>query len=502
MKVSPSHKSLLIIVVLLLTFNVELMQMIRYWSVFDQSYSHGFLLAGYSGYLMVVASKSLKKSSPSYLAAFLLVACLLVWVAARLLFVEVAAEAMWPITTLAALAAWLGWMNMWRMFIPVSLLLLTVSIWDHIGYSLQIITVFFDQFLLGAAGIEFEVDGIYVILPGKGTFAVAFGCSGLRYLLISLALAMIMAQQWLKTLSAKVKIIIAGIVLGMASNWLRVAIIIYIGDVTNMQSPLINDHETFGWILFAVMMIPLLYFGNRLEHQEVLKQSDSGATLEQTASESSLEKLPAKETIGARPIVLVLSLLLLSFSLWKITAVENTTTVQRSIAIAPAGWSVLAHPLGDVAGSFFNKPDILWRSSLFRGDGQQVQRLDGVIYQYHQQRTGRELIQSGNRFYDPALYRLQHRSELQDGWLLTQLQDRRTGGRLWQLSTYMFAGRNTSGAISAKLMLLKQPLQQNKNAAAVVWQFACESCAEDQSLLLNLTATAREIFSHSEVSGL
>ena len=37
---------------------------------------------------------------------------------------------------------------------------------------------------------------------------------------------------------------------------MRVAIIITIGDATDMQSELVGDHQNFGWMIFAILQVP------------------------------------------------------------------------------------------------------------------------------------------------------------------------------------------------------------------------------------------------------
>jgi hypothetical protein len=45
------------------------------------------------------------------------------------------------------------------------------------------------------------------------------------------------------------------VMLSLASNWIRVFLLIMIGHWSNMQSPLIADHGWFGWVLFAGMLV-------------------------------------------------------------------------------------------------------------------------------------------------------------------------------------------------------------------------------------------------------
>lgn len=55
--------------------------------------------------------------------------------------------------------------------------------------------------------------------------------------------------------------------LGLLANWLRIYILVLIGYHTEMQSSLMNDHETFGWVVFAFILIPAIYFSPMLKPQ-------------------------------------------------------------------------------------------------------------------------------------------------------------------------------------------------------------------------------------------
>src|SRR5690606_8194014 len=42
--------------------------------------------------------------------------------------------------------------------------------------------------------------------------------------------------------------------------WIRIFILILVGYHTEMESSLMEDHETFGWIVFALICFPAIYF--------------------------------------------------------------------------------------------------------------------------------------------------------------------------------------------------------------------------------------------------
>src|SRR5690606_37229365 len=56
-----------------------------------------------------------------------------------------------------------------------------------------------------------------------------------------------------------VTLLIAGL-LGLIANWIRIFLLILIGYQTKMETPLMADHETFGWVIFGLLILPAIYF--------------------------------------------------------------------------------------------------------------------------------------------------------------------------------------------------------------------------------------------------
>src|SRR5690606_33172616 len=127
---------------------------------------------------------------------------------------------------LGVLAVLMGWRQVRYFIVPVGLLIFTVPVWDFLSWNLQVITVEINRLLLGLMDIEFRVEGVFVYLIGVGTFEVAHGCSGLRYLLVGQSLAVIYGELNLQRVRSRVIIFLAGVLLALVANWIRVFVII------------------------------------------------------------------------------------------------------------------------------------------------------------------------------------------------------------------------------------------------------------------------------------
>jgi exosortase/archaeosortase family protein len=55
------------------------------------------------------------------------------------------------------------------------------------------------------------------------------------------------------------------LLLALLGNWLRIISIVIVGHVTEMQSPLVSDHGTFGWLIFAALLTIWMMAMNKIE---------------------------------------------------------------------------------------------------------------------------------------------------------------------------------------------------------------------------------------------
>lgn len=141
----------------------------------------------------------------------------------------------------------------------IGLIFFTIPIWGELNEPLVNLSSKVVGFAVGASQLTALIDGNSIFLPA-GTIFIADGCSGLRYFIISLLMgyiiSLINAYSWRTTI---VTLVIAA-ALGLLANWLRIYLLVLIGYYTNMQSSLMHDHETFGWVVFALISLPSIYF--------------------------------------------------------------------------------------------------------------------------------------------------------------------------------------------------------------------------------------------------
>lgn len=193
------------------------------------------------------------------LGGVLLVAVTLLWAVLESVRIDTLSYLMLPVALLAICWTLLGW-NALLAFIPYSALLaLSIPIWSDLVPLLVSLAAAVSGKLVSAFGMTALIEGQYITLP-YGRLVIADGCSGIGYLSISMLLGAILSilndyrwKGWLVTLSLSV-------MLALLVNWIRIFLLVLVAYVTDMQNPLVNEHELFGWVLFALFILPVIYF--------------------------------------------------------------------------------------------------------------------------------------------------------------------------------------------------------------------------------------------------
>lgn len=453
------------------------------WFKFDESYSHGLLLAAVS--LVLVGRTCLRHGAkpgfyPLWLLPFIL--ALIGYGLGDILRIQAIQQIVVVPLLLGVLAVFMGWREVRHFIVPVGLLIFTVPVWDFLSWNLQVITVEINRLLLGLMGIEFHVEGVFVYLTGVGTFEVANGCSGLRYLLVGLSLSVIYGELNLRTVRSRVLMLFAGGVLALVANWIRVFVIIYMGYETNMESSLINDHDNFGWWVFAATLVPLFLIGRRLE-----KSSAEQSAEETLADENEAATVAPSSQIRLMVGTAVMVVLPLVFWVW-------LPSTERNIQPEPARFDLRLN--GERFGTLFSNnlegwrpqvrnPDRVYTQTLFERakvePGQGLpERLFVSVYSYDYQRHSAELIQYFNRFYDRERWHAEDLFPVSAPGSVSlrgmTLRDRVTGENIHLAYAYYVEGFWETDDLKAKLAQIRGFANPRTDASWIIYGVACEEC--------------------------
>jgi len=259
-----SRPYLVVTAIAVLIFYPTWIRLAEAWLEFEQATAHGLATAIiFLGLLLIhppVHAISHKQLKPYRLAgAALLIATTVAWSLLELVRIDTLTYLMLSAGLIATAWALLG-LARTLTFLPYALLLsLSLPIWADMAPVLVDLASGVVGTWVGWFGMTAFIEGNSITLP-YGRLIIADGCSGFRYFAMSIMLAMMTSilndyrwRGWLITLVA------AGTI-GLIANWVRITILVVVAYETDMQSDMIADHDTMGWVVFALFILPALYF--------------------------------------------------------------------------------------------------------------------------------------------------------------------------------------------------------------------------------------------------
>jgi len=231
----------------------------------------------------------------------------------------------------------------------------------------------------------------------------------------------------------------------------------------------VYDHEFFGWILFALTLVPIGWLGLRLEKQATQTRSSV-----QVAPQWSWRQLVVGSlVIGLMPVVAQALVFIIqpqsmpSFasSLLIITTDQGKIQLEKSTSTMPSfgGW----------------QPDFpgvnQWNSTQY-----QPKQLHFLIGHIPKQTPQRELLSSSNQMsaqIKPGFWQSQQRDEY------VQIQN--LYGQQWIMKThYRVAGALTQPGIAGKIQQLKGLMQLRYDGQIILAGLPCaQSCDEAKGKL-------------------
>jgi exosortase A len=192
-----------------------------------------------------------------------LLGCGALWLAGRLGGVasleELAAVAAIP-ATLLLLA---GPSIVRALAFPLAFLFFAVPIGEFLTPIMMNYTADATVMALRWSGVPVYREGLHFMVP-TGRWSVVEACSGLRYLIASLALGVLYAYLQFRTLRYRLMFIGMAVIVPIVANWIRAYMIVMLGHLSNMKIATGVDHLVYGWLFFGIVMAAMFWFGSRL----------------------------------------------------------------------------------------------------------------------------------------------------------------------------------------------------------------------------------------------
>ena len=440
------------------TFTVD------FWSR-RRAYGHGLLLVPISLFIVWQSRATLARIVPHAQpwAAPAVLGASLLWALAHAIDVQLVMQ--------LALLAVIGGV-LWTLLgnrvgrvlaFPVAYLLIGIPLWSLLTPFLQDYTATASTRVLRAVGVPVYLEAFYISIP-SGQFVVEEVCAGLRYLLATMSIAALFAYLNLRRLWLGVVFFLSCVVFSIFLNWLRVVIIIWVGHASSMQHWLITDHLSFGWVVFAVGLVPMFAYGIWLQRFDRIPA---------TPTPASSDGAPAKERA---PRFLVWGIVTLALCgagpaavLWSASRAAAPVEVHLQAPAAVAPWkSASADDRG--WGPEYVGAD----AQVLAGYRSEDARVSLYIAYYANQRDGAEVINELNVLYDEKIWKPRRRSERRITFGDEKVVALReielvTGSGAERLVWYWYrvGNRRTTSVLEAKLLQLWETLMGSPSAAVV-----------------------------------
>lgn len=442
------------------------------WNKFDESYSHGMLVLAISAFYLFVQLRAIPSLAvnPCWFGPALLLGSSILWVLAFYAHIEAIQHILLPWVIWLFCYSLLGWHTAKKLLFPVGFLYFAIPIWDVLTEPLQYITTDVNGFLLALVGVEAHIEDVFVTIS-VGKFEIAGGCSGLRYLIISITLTSLYSYLNYSRAKSAATLIIVGILLALFANWIRVFIIILAGHFTNMESSLINEHDHFGWLVFAITLIPLFFLAHKLE-------SNVEHTSQQPAQEKAAENTQSNANISPA-YALLFTLITLSAAIavpiYASYSKNNNTNSSYSIDIEMGAaldqWQRSYLKANLISPPKFTTPD--GEFDAIYSDG--THNIQLSIRSYIQQAQGKELINFNNRLYDQSTFINHDAGSLgipnnDFNYLIIKGKDKKLELIGYQ---YLVANMATSNRVMAKLLEIIRPLIGSPTSTLIYTRIRC-----------------------------
>lgn len=387
------HKTILSILLAvggtLFLFRETAMSMVKIWEQ-SNTFAHGYLIVPISLYMLWTRREVISQSvpRPDFRRSWILLFPLSLWLIAGIVDVQVVLQG--ALVLLVILSIWIlvGWSTLYAMAFPLAYLFFTVPFGEFLIPSLMDYTAWFVIRSLELFSIPVYSDGRFITIP-TGQWEVASACSGIRFLIASIALGCLYAYLNYQSLWKRALFIGLSVAIPIVANWIRALGIVMIGHFSGMEYAVGADHLIYGWVFFGIVMLLLFWAGTFWQHEVPIKVQAEGFQGKGST---------AREYFTAAITVLLISASFMVFQKW---ATERTSINPEYQLVLP---SEIGHWQRDPVWNDEKwKPDYAGATATMSARYYSEKgKVDIYIIDYSSEGQGRELINSQNNLFDES----------------------------------------------------------------------------------------------------
>lgn len=362
--------------------------MLHVWST-SETFAHGYIVLPCTAWMLWQRRSDWRNLAPrlwwpGYLA---LAGCGFAWLVGHLAGVnsveQIAAVSVIP----AAVLLWAGPAIARAVALPLIFLFFAVPIGEFLTPVMMQYTADATVMAIRWSGIPVFREGLHFSLP-SGRWSVVEACSGLRYLIASVALGVIYAYLQFRSWRYRLVIIALAIVVPVFANWIRAYGIVMLGHLSGMKIATGVDHLIYGWLFFGLVMAVFFWLGSLWKEPEAKPETAPVRAIENVPDESG--RSPASRRVLIQAFIAVALILV-----WRPVAGYLLERTAPDDAIGSLRAALEAAPQAEETGFSPRFEDAV--NSLHA-----TQRVDGgivetFIFHYARQRETGELIQHGNQ---------------------------------------------------------------------------------------------------------
>ncbi|MCG7995141.1 MAG: EpsI family protein [Candidatus Thiodiazotropha taylori] len=267
------------VLILTLVYGQTSLGFYRLWVAENSLQSHGLLLLPLSYYLLArewYTRRHELQISFRPMLLLLLVILSVIWLLSDIAQIQVGSQMVLIMILSVSVMALFGMKHTARLVLPILVLISATSVWSVLSQPLQVPTAVFVNQLLHLTGYVSFQESYFITIP-EGVFEVGDTCSGLRYQIAAITLAILYSFFSHYSLRHAVVYLLLASGVAFISNTIRIYIVVLSGHYTNMTHSLLNDHIWLGWVVFvicyAIFMYATVSYEKRLKTDQ--KQSDA-----------------------------------------------------------------------------------------------------------------------------------------------------------------------------------------------------------------------------------
>lgn len=456
------------LVALIVLFGGTATQIAQVWWGND-AYNHGIFIVPISIFLVWRSRHRLSRISPkpSYLGVAVMAIAAIGWLLGNVAGVLVVEQFSFALMLQAFVLSVVGWKVFRAALFPIFFLVFAIPFGEFLIPPLQDFTASFTVRALQLSGIPVFLEGLYIQIPAA-TFEVAAACSGSRFLITSVTLGSLVANQFYQQTWRRVLFLTLSILVPIIANGFRAYGLVMIAHLSDLQLAVGADHVTFGLIFLSFVIVLLLLAGSLFREKRGAVGPTPTKTGGSLAVAMTVPRLPKLVGIAVGTI-LVAGTAAAYAPVIENRGIEQAASVDLTAPVVGTDWRRVADTKSGWRPKFYGATDEkLW---FYAKEGKEIE-VYAAFYPY--QRQDFEVVGWRNRLAGEKIWQqltTVNRAEVElEGKTQEVLRThlRSVNGQRVVLYWYWIDGRFEADPRVAKLRQIKTQLLGEDQSAAVI----------------------------------